>query len=337
MRENTGMKQCLKFLLIVAALFAASGAVLAEALSSRSGQENGRRRPSTADGDIDSPLDLPKHKWKQALLRTKQALKDKDLAASAAGLAYYATLTFFPALLGLASCYAYFADPHSLLNALSQLQHILPAAIYELLQKQLAPLASGSRHGLGVAALVSIIALLWTTSGGMQNLVKATNKAYEVKESRKFFKLRLTSVALSVVLLVIGGLILGLLLMQGTALEQLGAPHWMASLFPILRWPVLVILVSVILSAVYRYAPDRREPHWQWVSWGAAAATIIWLAATAVFFIYVQNFGSYTKTYGAFAGLIVLMVWFNVSSLIVLLGAQVNKKLEEVTPASARQ
>jgi membrane protein len=326
------MKQKLRFLLVLAVLSLVSGVVLAEAAADAPAKREADQPSDGSNEAVDSPLDLPKRKWKQALLRTKQALKDKDLAASAAGLAYYATLTFFPALLGLASCYAYFADPHGLIQALAQLQHLLPAALYELLEKQLTPLASGSRHGLGVAALISVLALLWTTSGGMQNLVKATNKAYEVHESRKFIKLRLISGLLSIVLLIIGALILGLLLLQANALQHLGAPQWAITLFPILRWPILIILVSIILSAIYRYAPDRQEPHWQWVSWGAVAATIIWLAATVLFFIYVQNFGSYTKTYGTFAGLIVLMIWFNVTALIVLLGAQVNKKLEEVTP-----
>jgi len=298
--------------------------------SSRFASKSGGK---TSGKNVNSPTDLPAQHWKQALKRTKEALKDKDLGTSAAALSYYATLTFFPALLGLATCYAYFADPHSLLQVLHSIQGLIPPPIYELIYKQLSPLASGSKHGLGVAAIISIGALLWTTSGGMQNLVKATNKAYEADETRKFVKLRLVSVGLSLVMLVIGGLIFAMLLLQKSALTQLGAPAWLAALFPILRWPILIGLISIILSAVYRYAPDRKEPRWQWVSWGATAATVIWLAASALFFIYVQNFGSYTKTYGSFAGLIVLMVWFNITGLIILLGAQVNKKLEEVAPA----
>jgi len=294
-------------------------------------QENIEESRDEESASVDNPAELPRERWKQALARTKEALKDKDLGAAAAGLAYYATLTFFPALLGAASCYAIFFEPGSLLGVIEGLQHLVPPAIYTLLEKQLAPLAHGSSKGLGVAALISIGALLWTTSGGMQSLVKATNTAYEVKESRNILKLRLVCLALSGVLLALGGVILALLLAQSTALTFLGAPHWLAASFPVIRWPILVVLISIILAVIYRYAPNRAEPHWQWVSWGAAAATLIWLAATAAFFLYVQHFGSYTKTYGTFAGIVVLMVWFNITSLIVLLGAQVNKKLEEVS------
>jgi membrane protein len=287
---------------------------------------------SAVDHAVDDPSDLSKASWKKALLRTKNALKDKDLATSAAALSYYTTLAFFPTVIGLASCYILVASPHSLVSLIHQLHGAIPEALYTIIEKQITPIANTSQHKAGVAAIVSVLALIWTASGGLQNLVKATNKAYEVAESRKFLKLRGVSILLSFVVLVLGAFIVGLLVLQGTALQQFGLPHWAAVSFPILRWPLLVLLISLILSTIYRYAPNRSQPHWAWVSWGATAATIIWLVASVAFFVYVQNFGNYTKTYGTFAGIIILMVWLNISSLIVLLGAQVNKKLEEVAP-----
>lgn len=280
-----------------------------------------------------NPAAFSRDKWKAALQRTKEALKDKDLAASAAALAYYTTLSFFPVLLGVASLYIYIAGSGGILHILSGLQHVMPAALYETIRNELMPLTKSSSRKALFALIISIIALLWTTSGGVQNLVRATNKAYEVKEDRGFLKLRLISVVFGVLFLVVGGIILGLLLLQPSAFTTFGWPHSLAILLTILRFPILIVLVSLILSSVYRYGPNRKEPYWQWVSWGATAATVLWLVATILFFLYVQYFGSYAKTYGIFAGLIVLMVWFNVSSLIILLGAQVNKKLEEVSPA----
>lgn len=283
--------------------------------------------------DVDSPADLTKKGWKAALLRTKQALKDKNLSMAAAALGYYTTLTFFPAALGLATLYTSIAGPESLLSLLDDLKLVAPPAIQDLLQVQLSPLARAGQTSLGIAALVSLIAVLWTTSGGIQNLVKATNIAYGVEESRGLIKLRLLSTALSVVFIVFGAVILALLVMQGDALHALGVPSAAANLFPILRWPLLVVIISIILAIIYRYAPDRREPRWSFVSWGATAATIIWLIGTVLFFFYAQHFGSFNKSYGTFAGIIILMIWFNLSSLIVLIGAQVNNKLEEVTAA----
>lgn len=283
--------------------------------------------------DADSPGDLSGRGWKLALLRTKQALKDKDLSMAAAGLAYYTTLTFFPAALGIATLYTAVAGGPALLDLLNELELVVPPAIQDLLQTQLSPLARAGEASLGLATLVSVLAVLWTTSGGLQNLVKATNLAYDVRETRGFVKLRLTSIALSVVFIIFTAVVLVLLLLQGDALHELGVPTVLADLFPVLRWPLLVLVISSVLAVIYRYAPNRDDPKWSFVSWGATAATIIWLIGTALFFFYAQNFGNFNKSYGTFASIIILMVWFNLSSLIILVGAQVNKKLEEVTDA----
>ncbi len=302
-----------------------------------------RQAPNTADGarssafvnedddGADSPADVNKRGWKEALKRTKQALRDKNITTAAAGLAYYATITFFPAVLGLATVYTSVAGGQALLDLIKGLEHFVPDAINDILHTQLSPLANARPGSLGIAAATSLAAVLWTTSGGFQNLVKATNIAYEVRETRGLIKLRLVSVIISLALMLIGAVILVLLLLQGDALTRAGFPEPFAMLFPILRWPLLVIMISLALSLIYRYAPNRQKPKWSWVSWGATAATIIWLVATVLFFFYTQNFGNFNKSYGTFASIIIMMVWFNVSALIILVGAQVNKKLEEVT------
>lgn len=298
-----------------------------------------KARRQQADGyvgladTVDSPADLTSKGWKAALKRTKQSLKDKNLSMLAASLAYYATLTFFPAALGFATLYATLAGPQALLDLLNNLSLVLPPAIQDLLQQQLSPLARASRGSLGIATIVSLAIVFWTVSGGVQNLIKATNIAYEAEETRGFFKLRLVSLALSGVFIVFAAIILVLLILQGDALHALGVPSLLANLFPIVRWPLLVIILSVVLSIIYRYAPNRREPRWSWVSWGATAAVVLWLIGTILFFFYAQHFGNFNKSYGIFASIIILMTWFNLSSLVVLVGAQVNKKLEDVSNA----
>jgi len=283
------------------------------------------------DGNVDSPADLTGKGWKVALKRTKQALKDKNLSMFAASLAYYTTLTFFPAALGLATLYTSIAGGQALLDLLDNLSLVLPPAIQSLLQQQLSPLARASQGSLGIATAVSLAVVLWTISGGVQNLIKATNIAYEAEETRGFIKLRLVSLALSGVFIVFAALMLLLLVLQGDALHALGVPTVMSNLFPIIRWPLLVIALSLVLAVIYRYAPNRTEPRWSWVSWGAGAAVIIWLIGTVLFFFYAQHFGNFNKSYGIFASIIILMTWFNLSSLIILVGAQVNKKLEDVS------
>jgi membrane protein len=203
----------------------------------------------------------------------------------------------------------------------------------DLLQTQLSPLAKAEQSALGVATLISFLVVLWTISGGIQNLVKATNVTYDVEETRGLVKLRLLSIGLSLAFIVVAAIVLLLLVLQGDALHELGVPTAVADIFPVLRWPLLIVVLSVALAVIYRYAPNRPDPTWSWVSWGATAATLIWLIGTVLFFLYAQNFGNFNKSYGTFASIIILMVWFNLSSFIVLLGAQVNKKLEDVTAA----
>lgn len=297
----------------------------------RKAQEKEDEAYISGDEEADSPADLTATGWKAALKRTRQALKNKELGMAAAALAYYTTLSFFPVALGLATLFTDIAGSERLTQVLHHLELVVPAAIADLLQTQLGPLAHASHASLGVAAFISFLALLWTASGGIQNLVKALNLAYGVTEGRGMVKLRLTSIGLSVVFIIFGAILLVLLLLQGDALHALGVPAVMADLFPVLRWPILIIVLSVLLAVIYRYAPNRPEPGWSWVSWGATAATIIWLIGTVLFFFYVQHFGNFNKSYGVFAGIIILMVWFNLSSMIVLLGAQVNNKLLEVT------
>ncbi len=279
----------------------------------------------------DSPAELPKTNWKAALKETKKALKDKELGTVAAGLAYYATLTFFPALIGVAACFSYFAEPSTLLAVVDDLKTVLPGDIANLLHSQLEPLAHTRKAALGWAAIISFAVLLWTTSGGVQNLVKATNRAYDAAENRNFFKLRLASMGLSIGLLTFGAALLVTLVLKSSVLESWGWPHVLAEHFIIWRWVVVVVLISATLAFTYRYAPARPNPRWQWVSWGSTAAAIIWLAGTALFFTYAQHFANFGKTYGTFAGIIILMTWFNLSSFIILLGAQVNHNLEQQT------
>lgn len=274
---------------------------------------------------------MDKKDWRIALKRTWQALKDKDLASRAASLAYYATLTFFPAALGIVTIMALIVGPEQMLQNIQDLHRFMPKEIAEVVDAQITPLLKSQPSKIGLAAVTSIGLVLWSTSGGIQNLIKAVNMTFEEEETRGFVKLRIISLAFSAGALLLGVLVIGLLLAQASSLQGLGAPQLVVTVFPYLRWAILVVIITLVLAVLYRYAPDRTEPRWQIVSWGATAATIIWLAGTALFFYYVQHFANFGKTYGTFAGIFVLMTWFNLTSLIILICGQVNKKLEEQT------
>lgn len=274
-----------------------------------------QRKTELEDIDqADTPAELPASEWKRALLETKTAIANKNLQMFAAGVAYFATLAFFPTLVAIVSFYGLFAAPTDVVHAAQASKQYLPPQVSELIIGQLLPLAHAAKTSLGAGIIATLIAL-WSASSGAQNLIKALNNSYDVTETRGFFKLRAISLGLVLGLIVLGLPVFGLLLLQH---------GWLS----VVRWPLLALIAAVALAVIYRYAPDRRNPKWQIVSWGGGAATLIWLIATVLFFVYVQHFANFSRTYGIFAGLIILMTWLNLSALIILVGAEVNNRLE---------
>lgn len=283
-----------------------------------------------------NPTELSKNDWKEALKETKAALGDKNIPMLAAGVAFFAVLAFFPTLAALVSIFSLFADPQQLQNTIAATEAFLPREMAELINTQLKATAGKPTANLW-AAILAIALALWGASGGVQNLIKATNETYDVEETRGFIKLKLLSIALVLAGIIVGIPLLFLVAVQGGWLTAVGAPGWLAGSFLVIRWLLIAVIMAVALAAFYRYGPDRRDAKWQWVSWGAGAAIAIWLIGTLLFFLYAQNFGNFSKSYGIFAGIIVLMTWFNLSSFIFLLGAQVNHRLETKTSHSTRE
>jgi len=277
-----------------------------------------------------SPARLPRKSWKRALRETKSALRDKQLPMLAAGAAFYATLAFFPALAGFVALFSLFAKPAQVAVALKDVSSYLPREMAALVTSEL-KLTLGAHTTNLVAAIVAIGLSLWSASSGVQNFIKAINEVYGVKESRGYFKLKLVSLLLVTAGLIIGFPLLALVVLQGHWLVAIGLPAWLADAITILRWVFIALLMAIALAVFYRYAPDQYKPKWQWVSWGAVAAIVVWLVGTLLFFLYARNFGNFSTHFGTFAGIIVLMTWLNLSAFIFLLGGQVNHKLEQQT------
>jgi membrane protein len=185
---------------------------------------------------------------------------------------------------------------------------------------------------LGFGVIFVLLLTLWSASRGTNSLVSALNVAYGEEERRGFFTLAALSLVLTFAGLVFVILTLVLIVAVPAAIAIVGLQDtvigWAASLA---RWPILAVAVMGVLAVLYRYAPDRREPKWRWVSWGSAVATIVWLLGSAGFSVYVSHFGSYNETYGSVGAVVVLLLWFNLSSYVVLLGAELNAEIEHQT------
>jgi membrane protein len=288
-------------------------------------REPGRGRRARA------PSDIPKAGWRDILLRVWQRFGDDNISLVAAGVALNTLLAVFPAMAVLASIYGMFASPAEVAKEIAPFYGILPHDAAAIIQAQLEALARPRAHTLGIAAIVSLIVSVYYSSQGVSALMSATNIAYSEGERRSFF-MRLV-VAFGFAVGAVVGFIVMLLLTVAVplGLEKLPLPRFMEEVALALRWILLWGFAALGLALVYRYAPSRQNPRWRWVSWGSVVAATLWLVSSVLFSLYVQDFGSYGKTYGALGGVIVLLMWFYLQSLSIVIGAEFNAETEHQT------
>jgi membrane protein len=274
-----------------------------------------------------SPRDFTFQDWKQALIATKDTVTNKRVGLLAAGIAYFATLAFFPLLAASVAIASFLVSDSSIHDVVKTLETYLPADVASLITTQL----TNALHHESSSTLVAIVAILislFSVSGATQNLINASNVAYERNESRGILKLRLVSFKLLFINLFFGAIVIILLLLNESILQAAGLPYVIAMPLSVLRWVLIAAIIGLMLAVFYRYGPDRKTPKWQWVTWGSIISTVIWLAGTGLFFVYASNFANFSKSYSLFAGIIALMLWFNLSAFIMLLGAGINHQLE---------
>ena len=281
--------------------------------------------------DADTPAQIPPRGWIQVTKRAFAETKSDNVPILAGGVAFFAFLALFPAIIAALTLYGIVADPAQVASQVQSLTALLPETARPLVADQVNAVTAGSDGALGVGLVVSLLAALWSASGGTMNLIKATNLAYDEDETRGFLKLRGTALALTLGSVVFVLLAVALVAGVPVLFDALGLGGIGLVLAQVLRWVLLVGLVVGALAVVYRVAPDRDAPRFSWVSVGAIVATVLWVIGSVAFSLYVSNFGSYNKTYGALAGVIVLMLWLYLTSYIVLLGAEINAESERQT------
>jgi len=274
----------------------------------------------------DSPQQIPPKGWKDIAKRTMKSVKEDQVPLLSAGVAFYALLALFPAIIAGVSIYGLVADPKAVQDQITNLTKLLSPQTADLVGKQLVEVTNGAGGALGFATVFGILIALWSASSGMKALITGVNLAYDETETRKFLKLRGLALLFT----------LGAMALMGVALITIvGYPPIADTLPTALRWLVATVrflilggLLVVALAVLYRYAPDRDEPRWTWVSWGSGIATLLWVLATIGFALYANFFGNYNKTYGALAGVIILMFWLFLSAFVVLVGAELNTEME---------
>jgi membrane protein len=179
--------------------------------------------------------------------------------------------------------------------------------------------------------LISVVLALWSAAKGMKATMQAMNITYDEEERRGTIKLNLVAVLLTLGALILVAVFLGLIALLPALWGVLGLDDTIQKLLSYLRWPLLAVVAIFAISVLYRFGPSRDRPRWRWVSWGAVAATVLWLVGSALFSLYVSNFSSYDKTYGSLAVVIILMMWFLLSAYSILLGSEINAEMEHQT------
>jgi membrane protein len=288
------------------------------------------RRPDQGRS-ASTPTDIPARGWKEVVQRVVSALKEDHVSLLAAGVAFKALLALFPALIAAVSLWGLFADPETITEQISGFADALPEEVAGIIEQQLTQVAGTGARALSGTLAVSILLALWSASSGIAGLMEGCNAAYDEVDRRSFVRKRGLALAFTVGGLVFLLLALGLIAVVPAVLGTLGLGPAAELAVRIGQWPLLALVAMGAMTLVYRYAPDRENPQLRWVSGGAILATLLWLIASAGFAAYVQVAGNFAATYGALAGVIVVMLWLYLTAFSILLGAEFNAESERQT------
>ncbi|MET9923509.1 MULTISPECIES: YihY/virulence factor BrkB family protein [unclassified Streptomyces] len=299
----------------------------------RLGPEEGRPGAGSharADRDTpDSPTKLGKGSWGAVLKRTLGEFKRDELTDRAAALTYYGILALFPALLVLVSLLG-LAGKETTQTVLDNMQKLAPGAARDVLTNAVTQLQSSAGTGW-VMAIVGLLAALWSASGYIAAFIRTSNVVYDVPEGRPAWKVLPVRVGLTLVLMVLACVSALIVVLSGGIARQIGTALGVGdtamTVWSIAKWPVLVLLVTIMLALLYWAAPNAKGRGFKFMSPGSLLALLIWMVASAAFAFYVANFGSYNKTYGALAGVIIFLVWLWITNLAILLGLEFDAEM----------
>ena len=268
--------------------------------------------------------------WRNVLKRTFVEFREDNMTDWAAALTYYGVLSIFPALIAVVSVVGLIGqsatDP-----LLENLGKFAPGAARDILENALNGLAR-SRGGAGILFFVGIAGSIWAASGYVGAFMRAANTIWDVPEGRSVWKVVPLRIGVTVVMLVLLAVSATAVVLTGgladAAGKLVGVGGAAVTVWDIAKWPILVIVVSVMFGILYYASPNVRQPGFRWVTPGGLVAVVLWIAASGVFALYVSAFGSYNKTYGSLGAIIIFLVWLWISNIAILLGAELNAELQ---------
>ncbi|MEQ0560017.1 YihY/virulence factor BrkB family protein [Amycolatopsis sp. NEAU-NG30] len=277
----------------------------------------------------EGPAELSKRSWGAVLKRTFKQFGRDNLTDWAAALTYYGVLSLFPGIIVLTALLG-LLGPDKIQAVIDNVSEVVPGQGKDILVGAIREL-TGSRSLAGPLAILGLLGALWSASGYIGAFMRASNAIYGMPEGRPLWKLLPLRVALTVgIVVLLAACALGVVA-TGTVARRLGDLIGLGStgvlVWEIAKWPVIAVLVSLAFALLYWVGPNVRQPGFRWLTPGGLLAVLLWVLASAGFALYVANFGSYNKTYGSLAGVIVFLVWLWISNLALLLGAELDAEL----------
>ncbi|KFF95893.1 YihY/virulence factor BrkB family protein [Streptomyces europaeiscabiei] len=277
----------------------------------------------------DKPSDLPRRSWGAVLKGTLKEFKKDELTDRAAALTYYSILALFPALLALVSLLGVIGRSATQ-AVLDNIQKLAPGAAQDILRNAVEQMQG--KGGLGsVMAIVGLVLAVWSASGYVAAFIRSANAVYDIPEGRPVWKVLPVRVGVTVVLMVMAVISALIVVFTGGLARELGTALGVGdtalTVWSIAKWPVLILLVTVMIAVLYWATPNAKVRGFRWITPGSFLALLIWMAASAGFALYVANFGSYNKTYGTLAGVIIFLVWLWITNLAILLGLEFDAEL----------
>jgi membrane protein len=291
-----------------------------------------RTQQTTPGLNADRPSEIPGQGRIQVLKRAWNEARNDQIPLISAGVAFYAFLAIVPTLIAAVMIYGLVSDdPLDVANQLESFGSALPSEAEKLIKDQLLILTTSPERSLGLGLLFALGLALWSASGGIGNMIKAVNVAYDNENTRNFVKSKSLALAFTLGAIVLMVLAIALVAAVPAILAALDVPSWVDVVVEIARWIGLIVAVITALAVLYRWAPDRADAKFRWLSLGSVVATALWLFASAGFSFYVDNFGSYSRIYGSLAGVVVLLLWLWIAAYATLLGAEINAEKEQQT------
>ncbi|MEM5472652.1 YihY/virulence factor BrkB family protein [Hoeflea sp. AS60] len=281
--------------------------------------------------DATTPGEIPRKGLWQVLKRTAAIFSDERVSLVAAGVTYYLLLAVFPALAVMVAMYGFVADPADINDQIEFLSTVVPSDFLKIVSGQLQSLATQKTSAQGLAFVAGLAIAFWSANNGIKALFQVMNVAYGETEKRSFVMLNLITLAFT-----LGAFVMAISLITGIAvvpavLSLLQLSQWSDTIVKLTRWPILLLVISVGISLLYRFGPSREKAKLRWLSWGAVVATGTWWISSILFSVYLERYADYNATYGTLGALIASLVWMWVSIVILILGARFNAELEHQT------